>query len=683
MICHSDQFEKRVSIGKLAFLLLASVMVFVALSPGPVGVAAQGPDLRLLVDGKEGAEVETYFEVGNLAPGASGSEYIVLKNIGTDEGALLFRIVDLTDEENGINEPESAVDTTPDEGELGDNLYVWLTTDGTILGEGYASDLEGWEQFIGLLPSGSEITIQIIWSVGSDVGNIIQTDICVFDMQFIISEPLPPILELGNLQVPEKGYYCEDIPISVDARNVGHYPGDFDITMVITDDEGEVVHEETISVTLDPFKRVTVPFTWHPIEPGSIYTVTIDGLSDTIEVLRPPELEYSNLVISPSPADVGQDVTISADVHNIGEETGTFTVTATVDGWLGSQVVTVDPCETLTLDFTWHADEAGTYTVTVGPLEGELTVRGPTPTPPPGGGGGGGGGIPPHLTLDVDMWGKVTSGDRTAFGILLDTIEAVSDDGVVTLLISERTKVQDLEGIAVDLITVEPVEELPPLPPDAYAIDAYDFTPRCTFEPAIELVMLYDEEALLEGYDEEYLVIQYYHEDEGGWRELPTVVDTFANTCSVLAGHLTIFAIVAPPPAPLTITSLLVSPIEVDRGEEVFITVEIANTGDTQGSQTIELWIEGEFEDSQPVTLDPGAVESVTFVVSREESGIYRVAVDGFRGEFEVVAPGYNYWPLIGGILGGLLVLGALAYLLLRWRAAERKRHKEIIGGQL
>ncbi|MBA7619328.1 hypothetical protein ES703_26666 [subsurface metagenome] len=686
MMCHSDQGKKRPSVRKLAFLLLTSVIVFVALSPGPVGVAAQEPDLRLLVDGKEGAEVETYFDVGDLAPCASGSGSIKLKNIGTDEGALLFRITDLIDEENEINEPESAVDTTPYEGELCDNLYVWLTTDSTTLGEGYASDLEGWEQFIGLLPSGAETTIQIIWSVGCDVGNIIQTDICIFDMQFILTAPLPPILELSNLQVPEKGYYCESIDITVDARNVGHYPGDFDITMVITDEEGEVVVEETISVTLDPFKRVTVPFPWHPIEGGSIYTVTINGLSGTIEVLRAPELEYSNLVISPRPANVCHDVTISADVHNIGDETGTFTVIATVDGWSDSQIVTVDPCETVTVDFTWHADEAGSYTVMVGPLEGGLTVIAPTPTPTPppgGGGGGGGGGAPPRLTLDVDMWGKVTSGDRTAFGILIDTIEALSDDGVVALLIREGTEVVDPEGNAIDLITVEPVEALPPLPPGSYAIDAYDFIPPCTFEPAVELIMVYDEEALPEGFDEVYLVIQYYREDEGGWRELPTVVDTFANTVNSLIGHLTIFAIVARVPE-LTITGLSVSPIEVDPEEEVTITVGVENTGATPGSQAIELWIEGEFEDSQPVTLDPGAVESVTFTVSREESGIYRVAVDGFRGEFEVVGvPGFCYWCLIVGLLGGLLLAGALAYLLLRWRAAERKRHGEVTGGQL
>jgi len=595
MTWHSNEPRKKMrpNIGKLACLVLASIMVILAMAFSSVAAVAEEPTptppLNLLVDGKEGPEVKTYFEVGCVKPGDSGSEPIVLKNIGTDDGALLFRIADLTDLENGITEPERAVDITQDEGELGDNLYITITTHGRVIGEGYASELDNRWQFIGLLPSGSETTIRIGWSVDFlDVGNIIQTDICTFNMDFLLEH-----LELTNLVVPERGYYCEEIPISVDAHNASPFPLTFDLTMVITDKEGEAVYKQTKTVTVGPDETVTVHFTWHPRLGGTVYTVTIDGLSDTIEILIPPT---------------------------------------------------------------------------------------PTPSPrPPGGGGGGGPRL--RLRLDVDMWGKVTSGERTAFGILVQTIEAVSEDGVVTLLLRERTEVLDLEGNAVSRITVKPVEEPPPLPPGASAIDAYDFTPNCTFEPAIELALLYDEEALPEGFDEGHLVIEYYREDEGGWRELPTVVDTFANTASCLIGHLTVFAIVAPPPPSLTINSLSISPSEVEPGESVTITVGVANLGTATGSRTIELWIEGELEDSQDLTLDPGAAESVTFAVSREEAGTYRVAVDGFRGEFEVVAPGFGYWPLIGGILGGLLLAGVLTYLLLRWRAAERKRHEEVTGG--
>ena len=508
MTWHRNQASKkaRPGIGRLAGLLLVSIMVILAMALGTVAAAAQEPTptpppFKLLVDGKEGVEVETYFEVSCLVPGRFGSESIELENIGTDDGALLFRITNLEDKENDWIEPERGEDSTPDEGELSDNLYIWLTNDGTVIGEGFASDIEDVDYFIGWLPSGSETILEISWSVGWDVTDIIQTDSCVFNMEFSLQDTLPP---------------------------------------------------------------------------------------------------------TPTPS----------------------------------------------------------------------------PSPPPGGGGGGGGGLPPRYLLSVDMWGKVTSGDRTAFGILVEVIEAVSDDGVVTLLIGDGTEVLDVEGNPISLITVEPVEVPPPLPPGAFAIVAYDFTPPCTFDPAVEMVLLYSEEALPEGFAEVYLVVQFYDEISGEWREVPTVVDTFANTASIVIGHLTVFAIVARVPE-LTVTGLSVSPTEVDPGQDVTVTVEVANTGATTGSRTIELWIEGEREESRDVTLDAGAAESVTFTVSREEDGVYRVAVDGFRGEFEVVeAAGFCYWCLIVGILGGLLLVGGATYLLLRWRAAERKKHAEIIGGQ-
>lgn len=44
-----------------------------------------------------------------------------------------------------------------------------------------------------------------------------------------------------------------------------------------------------------------------------------------------------------------------------------------------------------------------------------------------------------------------------------------------------------------------------------------------------------------------------------------------------------------------------------------------SSTGATPGGQTIALLVEGVFDDSQPVTLNPGAVETVTFTVTRDE----------------------------------------------------------------
>ena len=87
----------------------------------------------------------------------------------------------------------------------------------------------------------------------------------------------------------------------------------------------------------------------------------------------------------------------------------------------------------------------------------------------------------------------------------------------------------------------------------------------------------------------------------------------------------------------------------------------------------IELWIEGELEDSHRVSLDPGAVESLTFTVSREEPGIYRLAVDGMAGDFRVSEEEeFAWWPLGLAVGLGLLVAAGAYSLWTRRRPATK-----------
>ncbi|GAI64576.1 unnamed protein product, partial [marine sediment metagenome] len=57
--------------------------------------------------------------------------------------------------------------------------------------------------------------------------------------------------------------------------------------------------------------------------------------------------------------------------------------------------------------------------------------------------------------------------------------------------------------------------------------------------------------------------------------------------------------------------------------------------------------------------------------VTREEAGDYTVDVDGLSGSFTVLLvvkpPGVN-WPLIGGIIGGVVVVVGLLYYFLVFR---------------
>jgi len=140
-----------------------------------------------------------------------------------------------------------------------------------------------------------------------------------------------------------------------------------------------------------------------------------------------------------------------------------------------------------------------------------------------------------------------------------------------------------------------------------------------------------------------------------------------------------------PPTAVFASSDLSISPGEVSIGETVTIGVIVTNTGNLAGSYEVTLKINDVLEETSEVTLDAGATESVTFTVSREEAGSYSVLIDGLSGSFTVAAPDTSQptapaeasaedessvnWPLIGGIIAGVVVVGLIIFFLVRRRA--------------
>jgi hypothetical protein len=135
------------------------------------------------------------------------------------------------------------------------------------------------------------------------------------------------------------------------------------------------------------------------------------------------------------------------------------------------------------------------------------------------------------------------------------------------------------------------------------------------------------------------------------------------------------------------VSTLTVQPAEAKPKEPVTITVLVANTGGTGGSHTVVLEINGLREAVQSVMVTAGRSEIVTFSVTRDEVGTYSVVVEGLNASFTVVAPlsqpptaalpappappappvtTPTNWPLIGGIIVGVIVVGLLVFLLVR-----------------
>ncbi|MBA7641139.1 hypothetical protein ES703_48812 [subsurface metagenome] len=123
---------------------------------------------------------------------------------------------------------------------------------------------------------------------------------------------------------------------------------------------------------------------------------------------------------------------------------------------------------------------------------------------------------------------------------------------------------------------------------------------------------------------------------------------SYSVDVSGLTGSFTVKEEVVPPvvpvvPAAFTISSLTISPTEVDIGKEVTIGVLIANTGDLTGSYEVTLEIDNVVVSTKEVTLAGGTSQRVTFTATKDVAGTYSVDVSGLTGSFtvkeEVVPP--------------------------------------------
>jgi len=130
-------------------------------------------------------------------------------------------------------------------------------------------------------------------------------------------------------------------------------------------------------------------------------------------------------------------------------------------------------------------------------------------------------------------------------------------------------------------------------------------------------------------------------------------------------------------PANLSASALSISPQQVEPGQEVTISINVANTGGETGSYNAVLYINEVVEDSQSVSVAAGASENVIFTVSKSQAGGYDVSLAGQSGQFEVVGGGG--WVGGGGLgTGGIIaivvaviVLIVALFFILRGRRRE------------
>jgi len=243
----------------------------------------------------------------------------------------------------------------------------------------------------------------------------------------------------------------------------------------------------------------------------------------------------------------------------------------------------------------------------------------------------------PAQTIEVNFFGGTTAITVDSNGVVQETVELTSPTGDLTITIPVGTMAL-CEDEPLTELTAETSTTPPPPPEDTNVIGlAYDFGPDCaTFDPPITLTFTYDPDSLPEGVSEEDLVIAYYDTVTGEWVSLVCVVDAENNTVTALVGHFTIFTLIATLPPPVE--------------EEPPVVVE----------------------EEEPVVEEeePTVVEEEEPVVEEEEPTVVEEEEPVVVEEEELPeAAGVN-WPVVGGIIGGVVVVaGLIGFLWYRRRA--------------
>jgi len=141
----------------------------------------------------------TLMQAGNVVPGQSGASERAVRNAGTMAADLAVVNLTVTDRENGLTDPEAAVDDSPGEGELSEHLLVRLTV---TYADGETATVFGGDEFVPLadvtatnesIGSGIEAdataTLTFEYRVAEAAGNEIQSDTVAFDVGFQLRAP--------------------------------------------------------------------------------------------------------------------------------------------------------------------------------------------------------------------------------------------------------------------------------------------------------------------------------------------------------------------------------------------------------------------------------------------------------------------------------------------------------------
>jgi PKD repeat protein len=356
---------------------------------------------------------------------------------------------------------------------------------------------------------------------------------------------------------------------------------------------------------------------------GGNYTVTLtvvdvrsgedtDTCTITVRelVIPTPPLPpfFSNLIITPTELELGDNVTVSFDIMNPNDRTISYGFEMQIEMPIGEQLnllvdVELEAHELKTVSRTIFPPSVGIYNVTVIGMTGSFTVEAPEIPLEPA----------EFVLSELEASPvEVEEGEDVTFSVLVQNIGEMAGTCTVEFEV-------DGETIGTQNVTV-----------------AAGSGRRA---------------------------IVYYEALNAG---------IFQVSVGDLTETFTVLAPSEPEPEPLKPAEFVFSNLEITPDEDlnIIISVDVTNIGEETGSYSVELKLDGIAIDFEEVTLEGEASITISFELTRGE-GTYEVEVEGLTGSFTIELPEEPpFWTSPGYVAGIVIVVtsaGAVIYYI--WKS--------------
>lgn len=282
------------------------------------GNTVQAGTLDLKVAGQNPLTANEAF--GPFAPGDSKSYNVPLKNVGTIQGVLDFRLSGTNSEgDNPESEPETQTD-----GDLGDHLMVTIEVGGSQKAYGTFNEVTGTYPDVATIAGGDSTNMKITMTLPEGTGNEVQGDVITADITFYLNQTAG-----------------QDPPLNVEETS-GSWPSHESNFEVTTGQQGNADNIRT-----DGTNRADKSFTSGTgydftlvLDANGVGTFTVDGEDFDVDI---DAFEGSQFAVMAK----NYDSTFSVEISNLSSSEGPLPQTSVSSGTNGGkQSLVFSPVDT-------------------------------------------------------------------------------------------------------------------------------------------------------------------------------------------------------------------------------------------------------------------------------------------------------------------------------------------------